>query len=282
VGARESLTATAAGGTLGGWVAGDGVEVLLLHGGPGLSYNYLDGVAAELGAGYRTAAFQQRGLEPSTVEGPFTVAQSVQDVVAVLDALQWRRAYLVGHSWGGYLALCVAGAHPDRLHGALAIDPPGVVGDGGAAAFEAEIIARTPKERRDRARALDERAMASEGSPEDGLESLELIWPSYFADPDGAPPMPPMRMCVAAYGGIMADVAANTEDVAAALVAGGARYGVIAGAGSPIPWGIAARATVELSPSAFLVLVPNAGHFPWLEAPGSVRGALERLVAGSR
>lgn len=31
-----------AGGRLGGWVGGDGVPVLLLHGGLGLSFEYLD------------------------------------------------------------------------------------------------------------------------------------------------------------------------------------------------------------------------------------------------
>ena len=39
---------------------------------------------------------------------------------------------------------------------------------------------------RERAKELDDRAMAGEGSAEDALESLRLIWPSYFADPDGA------------------------------------------------------------------------------------------------
>jgi len=55
-------------GGLAGWVEGEGPPVLLLHGGPGLSYDYLDWLAEDLGSGYRLAAFQQRGLEPSTVD----------------------------------------------------------------------------------------------------------------------------------------------------------------------------------------------------------------------
>ena len=54
-------------------------------------------------------------------------------------------------------------------------------------------------------------------------------------------------------------------------------YGVVAGAGSPMPWGQAARASAELSARAFLIVVPAAGHFPWLDAPGCVRAALQRL-----
>ena len=277
VGGRDVFSVPVVGGVLGGWAVGEGPPVLLLHGGPGLSYEYLDALAGELGPDYRVAAYQQRGLEPSTLAGPFTIAQAVVDVLAVLDALEWPRALIVGHSWGGQLALRFAAAYPDRLLGALAVDPLGIVGDGGMAAFEAEMYARTPKDSRDRARELDERAMAGEGTAEEGLESLRIVWPAYFADPESAPEMPPIRMSVEAYSGIIAEVTTGTDQVAAKLSSGAVRYGVIAGGGSPMPWGQAARASAELSPDAFLMIVPAAGHFPWLDVSGCVRAALQRL-----
>ena len=275
---RESFSVQTASGRLTGWVAGDGAPVLLLHGGPGLSYEYLDGLAVELGEGFRVAAFQQRGLEPSTTEGPFTMAQATEDVIAVLDGLGWSRAWIAGHSWGGHLVLRLLAAYPERLFGALAIDPIGVVGDGGTAAFEAEMAARTPKEGRERAQQLDDRAMSGEGTSEDGLEGLAIMWPAYFADPENAPPMPPVRMSVEAYSGLAKEMAEGSDEVARTLAAADVRFGVIAGAASPIPWGQAARTTAELSPEAFLVVVAGAGHFPWIEVPGSVRNALQRLA----
>lgn len=268
-----------AGGRLGGWLRGEGVPVLLLHGGPGLSFEYLDELANELGHGFQVAAYQQRGLAPSTAEGPFTIAQAINDTLAVLEFLKWSRAVIVGHSWGGHLALRLAAAVPRRLLGVLAVDPLGIVGDGGMAAFEAEMLARTPRQRRERAHELDERAMTGKGTPEEGLESLSIVWPAYFADPGNAPPMPAVRMSVPAYSGIIAEVTTGLEQVAAALGSGEVPYAVIAGAGSPMPWGQAARASAELSPRAFLTIVPAAGHFPWLEVPGSVRDALQRLTA---
>jgi proline iminopeptidase len=274
---REAFTVAVVPGSLAGWVEGEGAPVLLLHGGPGLSYEYLDGLSAELSTGFRIAAYQQRGLDPSTLEGPFTVAQAIEDAVTVLDALGWSRALVVGHSWGGHLALRLAAACPERLLGVLAIDPLGIVGDGGMAAFEAEMTARTPRQDRDRARELDERVIAGHGTPEDGLESLRMMWPAYFADPENTWPMPPVRMSIEAHSGIVAEVTTGTDEVAAALATGQVPYGVIAGAGSPMPWGQAARASAELSPRAFLTVVAAAGHFPWLESPGCVRVALERL-----
>lgn len=275
---REAFAVEATGGALGGWIAGDGAPVLLVHGGPGLSYEYLDGLAAELGTGFRIAAFQQRGLEPSTLAGPFTIAQAIDDVLAVLDGLGWDQAVLVGHSWGGHLVLRTAAARADRLLGVLSVDPIGVVGDGGTAAFEAEMGARTPKAARVRARELDERAMTGEGTPEDALEGLEIMWPAYFADPENASPMPTIRLSVEAYSGLIGEMSDGLDEVAAALASGSVPYGVVAGAGSPIPWGQAARTTAELSPRAFLTVIPGAGHFPWLEVPGSVRTALQRLI----
>jgi pimeloyl-ACP methyl ester carboxylesterase len=214
----------------------------------------------------------------ASLEGPFTIAQAINDALSVLEFLSWPRALIVGHSWGGHLALRLVAAAPQRLIGVLAVDPLGIVGDGGMAAFEAEMFARTPKDRRERAHELDQRAMAGKGTPEEALESLNIVWPAYFADPDNAPPMPPVRMSVPAYSGIIAEVTAGLEEVADALRSGEVPYGVIAGAGSPMPWGQAARASAELSPRPVLTVVPAAGHFPWLDVPGCVRDSLQRLA----
>ncbi len=161
--------------------------------------------------------------------------------------------------------------------GALAVDPLGIVGDGGRAAFETELLARTPRDARERAADIDARAMSAQASAEEEQEALRALWPAYFADPERAPEMPAVRMSIAAYAGLMEEVSEGVEEAARALASGNVRYGVLAGAGSPIPWGQAARASAELSPSAFLTVVPGAGHFPWIEAPGCLRDAIGRL-----
>ena len=50
--------------------AGSGPPVLLLHGGPGLGFEYLRDLAEELAQENDVAWYQQRGLEPSAVGGP--------------------------------------------------------------------------------------------------------------------------------------------------------------------------------------------------------------------
>ena len=273
--AREPVAA----GDLAGWVAGDGHPVLLLHGGPGLPFDYLDGLAAELGDGYRVAAFQQRGLAPSSTTGAFTIAEAVTDVVAVLDALGWDRAHVVGHSWGGHLLAHLLVARPDRLLGALILDGLGTTGDGGESAFEAELLARTPEADRRRAHELDQRAMAGEGSEQDVQESLGLLWPAYFAARDHVMAMPEMRASIPAYSGLWDDIRARLPQLEGALANVAAPVAVVHGTGSPMPVA-ASRATADAIPGATLTVVEGAGHFPWFERPGSVRDALAALVAG--
>lgn len=275
---REGFSFESVNGPLVGWCAGSGPAVMLLHGGPGLSFSYLDDLAAELASEFRVVCFQQRGLDPSTVQGPFTMAQAIEDAVRVLDGLHWERSLIVGHSWGGHLALRILAAHPERLRGVLAVDPIGVAGDGGMAAFEAEVIARTPRSARERAKELDDRAMAGEATVQESLESMRLVWPAYFADPEAAPAMPTMHVSIEAYSGLIGQVTQDTDRVTRQLANGTVPFGVIAGAASPVPWGQAARATAELSPHAFLDVVPNAGHFVWLEAPGRVLAAVKRVA----
>jgi pimeloyl-ACP methyl ester carboxylesterase len=269
---------------LGGWVEGrsDGERLLVLHGGPGLSFDYMDGAAEELIDGYRVASFQQRGLAPSAEEGPFTVDQAVADVVAVLDGLEWERAHLVGHSWGGHLSFHCAARIPERVLGALAVDPLGAVGDGGMASFGEELAARIPKADRDRAQALDDAAMTGAGTEAEAVESLGLLWPGYFADPATAPAMPALRMSLAAYAGIMSSVVQELPSLEAALPAIGVPVGVLVGARSPIPMDEAGLLTAARIPGAWVQVLPDVGHFPWIEAPGSLRAAVDRLAAGDR
>ncbi len=275
---RQDFSATSNAGDLRGWVAGAGSPVLVLHGGPGLGFEYMDPVCDELRSDFRVATFQQRGLKPSTVEGPFTIAQAIADVVSVIDALGWSRAFIVGHSWGGHLALRFAAARPQRLLGTLAVEPIGVVGDGGAAAFVAELLARVPKDKRRRLQELNRRQQTGEATAHDGLEAHAITWPSYFADPGQAPPMPSLRFSDEAYGPLATEMTDNIQDVASALAGSPTRYAVLVGGASPMPWGQAARPSSDLSPTATLTVVPSAGHFVWHEAPGCVRHALCTLA----
>ena len=258
--------------------AGSGPSVLLLHGGPGLGFDYLRDLADELAQENDVAWYQQRGLEPSAAERPYTVAADVEDARRVLDALGWQRAYVVGHSWGGHLALHVAEAMPERLLGVLAVDPLGPVGDGRWPEFDEEIFRRTPEAVRARARELDDLATAGAADDELALEGMSLVWSAYFAEPERAPPMPELQIASERSAEMVPSILAELPALEAGLPHIRVPVGFVHGSRSPMP--IAASTDgAERIPGAWLEVVEGAGHFVWVEAPGAVRASLRRLTA---
>lgn len=252
--------------------------MLLLHGGPGLGFDYLRDLADELAEENDVAWYQQRGQAPSAAEGPYTVSADVDDARRVLDTLGWKQAWVVGHSWGGQLALHVAAALPDRLFGVLAVDPLGSVGDGRWPEFDEEIFRRTPVELRERARELDALAMAGAADDELALESMRLVWPAYFADPEQAPPMPELQIASERSAQMVQSIFAELPVLEAGLPGIRVPVGFVHGSRSPMPLAASTDAA-ERIPGAWVDVVDGAGHFVWVEAPGAVRTSLRRLTA---
>jgi len=73
-------------------------------------------------ASYRCVTYAARGYLPSDVPTDpdmYSQARAITDALAVLDGLQIGQAHLVGLSMGGFTALHLAMAHPDRVRSAV-------------------------------------------------------------------------------------------------------------------------------------------------------------------
>jgi len=262
---------------------GDGPPAVLLHGGPGMSASYLDPLAQLLGGVFSPILYQQRGLLPTTVDEPFTVETNVADAGAVIDAAAGGRAWILGHSWGGHLALHLLVSSPERIAGAIIVDPLGahleVMEE-----FGKRLEAPLTDEERARFEEIEAREEAGTSTAEESMESLRIVWPSYFADPPTAPPMPDIELVVPAFAGTMASVNAHAEaeTLVRELPAVPAEIPVlfVHGAASPMP----VRASTEsakLIPHAEVEVIEGAGHFIWHERPDEVRDVVRAFVARS-
>lgn len=102
--------------------AGDGRPIVLLHGVASNAKIWLL-VAPLLAPRFRVFALDQRGHgrsdKPDTGYGFPTVAG---DLLAFVDALGLERPVVVGHSWGGNVALEFAARHPGRAAGLVLVD----------------------------------------------------------------------------------------------------------------------------------------------------------------
>jgi len=97
---------------------GSGHPVIVLHGGPDFDHSYLvpelDGLAEQ----YRLVFYDQRGRGRSwSGEGPgsVTIDSEVEDLDRVRAWTGSETVALLGHSWGGLLAMEYAIRHPERV-----------------------------------------------------------------------------------------------------------------------------------------------------------------------
>ncbi|HEY0783475.1 MAG TPA: alpha/beta hydrolase [Thermoanaerobaculia bacterium] len=103
---------------------GEGSAVVLLHGFGASSYAWRK-VIPELARSFHVVALDLSGFgyteRPRTPES-YTRAGQEALILGVLDALGIARAQLVGHSYGGGLALYLAARHPERVTSLVLID----------------------------------------------------------------------------------------------------------------------------------------------------------------
>ena len=105
---------------------GHGEPFVVLHGGPGMWHDELLPFFDDLARDHRVVFYDQRGngksLMPEVTEENFTVDWLVSDLEELRRAWGFGRISLVGHSWGGLLGMYYATRHPDRLERLILID----------------------------------------------------------------------------------------------------------------------------------------------------------------
>jgi proline iminopeptidase len=102
--------------------------VIIANGGPGFSHTYLlqnDVFTARLAHDRQIVFYDQRGNGKSKLLNP-AAPQDMNAQVSDLDAIRAKLGFqkfdLIGHSWGGLLAMGYASAHPEHLEKLVLID----------------------------------------------------------------------------------------------------------------------------------------------------------------
>lgn len=114
-------------------IAGEGFPVVFVHGNCSSSYFY-DSMLQRLPKGFRGIAPDLRGYgdtEPKPIDATRGMRDFSDDVIALMDALEVKKAILVGHSVGGGVVMQLAIDHPDRVAGLVLEAPVSPFGFGG-------------------------------------------------------------------------------------------------------------------------------------------------------
>ena len=272
---EEPFEVQVGGGLLVGCASAEGEPALLLHGGPGIP-DYLGPCALEVEGSFATLRYTQRGVPPSTAGPPYSIESHMADAVALLDARGVERAWAIGHSWGGHLALHLLVAHPERLLGVIAVDPLGAFdvfeeqGRRMRSRFSPEELARVDE--------IEELRRVSKVTDDELVERWGLLWPQFFLHEELAS-APPKRVGPECSIATSASIQAHFERRTLELGLPDARLPVLIvhGVQSPLTVESAERTAALVSGSVFEP-VDDCGHFPWIEQPGSVRRAVERFL----
>jgi len=96
-----------------------GPPVVLLHGFPETWRCWIRQIPALVEAGCRVIIPDQRGYslsdKPKGIKN-YRISLLVDDIVGLIDALEYEKVNLVGHDWGANIAWMLANQYPERLH----------------------------------------------------------------------------------------------------------------------------------------------------------------------
>jgi pimeloyl-ACP methyl ester carboxylesterase len=97
--------------------------ILIAHGLSYFSYDWI-GPATRLATDREVVAMDMRGFGDSSWSPArdYKLETLSADAIAVIDALGWRQAVLLGHSFGGRIALALAGWKPERAAAVVLVD----------------------------------------------------------------------------------------------------------------------------------------------------------------
>jgi proline iminopeptidase len=272
---------------------GSGLPIIVVHGGPDFDHEYLLPDFDRLAEPYRLVYYDQRGRGRSFTRerpGDVTIASEVADLDAIRDWSGSDSVAVLGHSWGGLVAMEYAVRYPDRVshlillntapasHAdmlefrralaasrspgevarmtALTDDPTYLSGDIDADAEYYRIHFRPALRRREHVDRVVERLRAA--FRPDGIVAARAIEESLYAQ----------TWSRADY-----DLIPRLRDLRVPTL-------VIHGDHDFVPVDIA-RHIASAIPGARLLVLGDCGHFAYLEQPDLVRVAMTNFLTGS-
>ncbi len=261
---------------------GAGEPIVVVHGGPVLEHGYLLPHLEPLAEAYELIFYDQRlsGRSAGTADPEsIRIATFVDDIEALREALGLGRIHLMGHSWGGMLAMRYAVRYGDNLRSLVLLDSMAASAELWGAE-EAALAERITPEVRAELDAFRQTEAFQQRQPQAIGTMMVMAFRAQFTDPTKAD-------LLELY--IPDDYVARSEQFRAMRVdiVGFDFYDELATVDAPtlVLYGadepgatFGGVAIAEAIPNATLELVPAAGHFPFIEKPTACLDAIRRFL----
>jgi proline iminopeptidase len=262
---------------------GKGSPIILINGGPGFDHEYLLPQTLDLMKDHTLIYYDQRGtgrsLETPIDDTTININQYVEDLDDVRKKLGFEKVTILGHSWGGRLALEYAIKHQDHIDNLILMGST-PANSKGFKAFLDEVAIRL-KPVKAQLLAMEKSKEYKEGTPKMVADYYRLIFSTYlYKRSDGNKISlkftTPYALNMPKIMGLMHKVL-NEFDLSSDLKNIKFPTLIIHGDHDPIPlW--TAQEIQTLIPNSKLEIMKNIGHFPPVENQAEFIRVIEDFV----
>lgn len=263
---------------------GKGSPLIVIHGGPGLSQNYLQPQLYRLAENHLVIFYDQRDCGES--KGDFNadkinIQTYINDLDAVLKAFKLDKAALLGHSWGGLVAMEFAIAHPQSVSQLILANTMSASSTG-FDLFVQEVMTRAAPVM-DELEALQQLPEFIEGDPDTHERAFKLYYPYYCYNPESAR-LINIRMSQSAnlkgrkvYEVWRDNLFSQSYDFHGSLKNLKMPTLILHGDTDVIPMSSVQKIHESIPQSQF-VLLKNCGHFSHIESPDAFFNHIEAVL----
>ncbi|MFG2075239.1 alpha/beta fold hydrolase [Nonomuraea maritima] len=270
-------------------VYGSGPVCLAVSGGPGVIWESLRTPALEE---FLTMVY----VEPLGTDGAqrlpshphgYTRERYARNLLGLLDALSLPRAYLLGHSHGGFVAQYFALRHPDRLSGLVLFGSAPVTGPehmAEAGARVQEFVQRNEGQPELPRVLAGLQAVGGATDDEQITAALRDLLPAYLAhywEREHEFKAWRETLTCTYISGLDEDLTPDTVDDRDALPSLGVPTLVVVGRYDVICGPRWAQELNDLIPGSRLVVLENSGHLAHVEEPEQFAAAIRDFVTGT-
>ena len=272
---------------------GNGLPIVVLHGGPDFDHEYLlpemDGLAESFHLVYYDQRGRGRSFSGQQPDG-VTMATEVDDLDRIRDSFGFESVVLLGHSWGGLLAMEYAIRHPGRVSHLILMNPaPASRAD--ALAFRNDLARRRTPAQNARMDELRSDPGFQAGDVETEAEYYRIHYATTLRNSDHLEAVVRRLRSAFTDAGIVAARAIEEKlyedtwlrdqyDLIPALHRLDIPTLIIGGEADFVPIALV-RHIAEAIPGSRLVVLPDCGHFAYLEQPDKTRASISAFLTSS-
>lgn len=265
---------------------GQGDPLIVIHGGPGLTQDYLLPGMAKLSENNFVIFYDQRGCGESAGEvnaKSININNYLSDLDAIRTHFGYEKVAILGHSWGGFIAMEYAIAYPEAVKKMILSNSIPASSEGFALFMDEWFQRMVPY--LEEISVIQASPEFKEGKPGMVEQYYRTMFRTYCYDPDKAELLNLKMSPKAFLNGLKVneiftnDLFFKPFDLYLSLKKLKVPTLVLHGDADIVPFSTAEQ-TYQSIPSSEYILIQDCGHFPYVEDPYTYFNHIRNFLKG--